>query len=161
MLQPVRTVPSRSVSHPTDRGGRHQKTQAEVLESQRALLPGSPRPNLLTGGLTWPEKNPLEPLLGPGAESWPAQLSGLWTSRELLPTALRAIWGALGKGRTSSTLSQVTKSTDHAFHFVCHVLKQSCPPQPAGPLRGALVLQMTGLPSLIPTRALCSETWFQ
>lgn len=46
VLQSVKKAPSRSVSHPTHRGGGHQKTQAEVLESQEALLPGSPRPHL-------------------------------------------------------------------------------------------------------------------
>jgi len=145
---------------PTHRGGRHQKTQAEVLEPQRALLPGSPRPHLRTGGLTWPEKNPLEPLLGHGAESWPAQLSGL-------PIALRTIWGGFrGKGGPTAPYLKSPRgptmlSTLSATSSVCSSRAAPLSLQDPPPPRGALVLQTTGLPSLIPVRALCSETWSQ
>lgn len=137
----------------------------------------SSRSHLLIGGLACPEKKPLEPALGHGAESWPAQLSGLLTSREPLATPLRAIWGSgENEGQQQRVSGHQEVPPEHKIRrppetiiSTLSAMSPVCPsgaaPQPAGappiPTLRCPGAQPAGLPSLTRTGALCSETWSQ
>lgn len=104
----------------------------------------SSRSRLLVGGLTCPKKKSLEPALGHGAESWPAQLSGLLTNRELLATPLRAIWDSgENAGQQQRMLSHQEVPPEHKIRrppetiiSILSAMSPMCPsraaPQPAG-----------------------------